>query len=83
MNYEELKDFIIDKTWQHLDIINTFDKAIDAPNERQQATFLSLTISRFQDESLGYRADIEFIRAAIEYIDGLNENQDNGDEDET
>ena len=80
MNYDELKDFIMGKTWLHTDIINTFDKAIEAPNERQQAVFLSITISRFQDESVSYEADIEFARAAIEYIDGLKANQDNGDE---
>tara|TARA_R110000796_G_scaffold252500_1_gene387175 strand:+ start:22181 stop:22414 length:234 start_codon:yes stop_codon:yes gene_type:complete len=76
MNYDELKDFIIETTNASALIVGAMDHAIDTMKDEQ----IGLAINSYNASSNLYENDAVFARELIDYIDGLRANQDNGDE---
>lgn len=81
MNYDELIVFI-DTSIQEPrlvdDTVDLLDEAISSGCDNE----VGECISRFCKYSITYEHDAIFARELIEYIDGLNENQDNGDQND-
>ena len=80
MNYDELKSFINKSlkpvaTWKAAETIRCLDKAIDTLDDGE----IGKAIERFTHSSIDWNHDAVFARELIEYIDGLKENQDNGE----
>ena len=75
MNYEELRQFILNST-RDTSVLEYFDNAIETPTNGM----IGIAILHFCQESDSHDQDGIFARELIEYIDGMNENQDNGDD---
>lgn len=77
MNYDELVVFIdtsIQESRYVDDVVDLFDEAISSGNANEVGECLH----KFCKYSVTYEHDAIFARELIEYIDGLNESQDNG-----
>lgn len=74
MNYDELKDYAYLNVGSKA--VEKLDSAIDSLNDED----LGEAIYVFVGGSGDYTQDAIYTRELIEYIDGLKDNQDNGDE---
>lgn len=79
MNYQELKDFVVLATISGGRSEIVFDK-MDTAIETLSDYSIGLAINTFIRSSCNFNHDAIFARELIDYIDGLKESQNNGDD---